>query len=161
MRNLFIAAMLLLTGSLTTEMVAQDAIAAVVKKCESQKDVDIHKARSRDKDSKEVTREVTTITIKNNPSLANEFIAAFNKDKANALDEAESSANGKVTHLFYRFDNVSYSYLLSDDGNVMISVMSGEGTNMRYFGGVKAPATPRAADRAVGRTETPAKEKTK
>ncbi len=151
MRNLVVAAVLLLTGSMAMDLMAQDAIAAVVKKCETQKDVQVQKVRSRDKDTKEVTREITNLTIVNNPSLVNELVAAFNKDKANALDESESMSNGKTTNLYCRFEKVSYSYTQNDEGNATISVIVGD--NMRYFGAGKiAPGT---VVRPKGRAEAP------
>ncbi len=154
MRNLFIAAMLLLAGSLTTELMAQDAVAAVVKKCEAQKDVQINKARSRDKDTKEVTREVTTLTIFNNPSLVNEIVAAFNKDRDKALDETESTANGKITNLFLRFEKVSYTFVQIGNDGATVSVMIGD--NGRY--GMPSKAAPASTFRAKGRLEAPTAE---
>jgi len=126
MRTLFIAAVALLAGSMVTETTAQNAVAAVVKKCESMKDVNINKVRSRDRGSKEVTSEVISITISDNPSLVNEVIAAFEKDKGNALDSSESSANGKITNIFYRFEKVAYSFSQSDSGNAVVTAMTGQ-----------------------------------
>lgn len=141
MRNLFIAAMLLLAGSLTTEMMAQDAVTALVKKCESMKDVQIQKARSRDKDTKEVTRDITTIVISSNPSLVNDFISAFNKDRNNALEEAESLSEGKVSNLFLRFEKSSCSLTQTDGGSAVVSLTIGD--NMRYFGSMNINVDPK------------------
>lgn len=155
MRTLFIAAVVLLAGSMATEMTAQNAIAAVVKKCESMKDVNINKVRSRDKDSKELTREITNIMISNNPALVNEIVAAFAKDGENALHSSESSSNGKVTSIFYRFENASYSFSQSDDGNATVTVITGEGKAtisdmIRNGGAYYSPNTPESKKLAEG-----------
>lgn len=131
-KHVFLVAMMLFVGSFTMEMAAQAAIEGVVKKCETMKDVKVSKMTTRDKDTKKVTREITTITFSDNQALANEVIAAFNKDKVNALHEAESSANGQVTSIFYKFEKASYSYS-QREGRVSISIIQGDGNGSTSF----------------------------
>lgn len=131
-KHVFLVAMMLFVGSFTMEMAAQSAIEAVVKKCETMKDVEVSKMTTRDKDTKKVTREITTITFRDNQALANEVVAAFNKDKANALHEAESSSNGQVTSIFYKFEKASYSYS-QRSGRVSITIIQGDGEGMTSF----------------------------
>ena len=112
-RNVVIAVIFLLLGSFATmELKAQDAIKALMKKCESMENVTIDVIRNRNSETGKVIRLLTTIRfeISSNPGLEKEFLAAFQKDAVKASQEIESMSGGKMKNVFYRFGESSYSY---------------------------------------------------
>jgi hypothetical protein len=126
-RNLIVAAILLLTGSLATDLYAQETLKALMKKCENMENVDVDVVRSRNKETKKLERVVTEISFKNNQTLVNEIIAAFEKDREMADKEIEEKSNGKIKELFYRFGDNSYSFTQRDNGGGSISVIESYG----------------------------------
>jgi poly(A) polymerase Pap1 len=124
-RNLIVVAILLLTGSLSADLFAQETLKALIKKCESMENVNVNVVRSKNKETRELEQEMTSISFRNNQALVNEFIAAFAKDKEMADQEIENKSNGKITNLFYRFGDVSYSFSQHDDTGASVSVMNG------------------------------------
>jgi hypothetical protein len=122
-RSLIAAAILLITGSLTADLFAQETLKALVKKCENMDNIDINIVRDRNKETREIQRVITSISFSGNQALANDFIAAFDKDKGTADQEIENKSNGKITNIFYRFGDISYSFSQDDDGSISISVI--------------------------------------
>ncbi|MDR1203802.1 MAG: DUF5024 domain-containing protein [Tannerellaceae bacterium] len=122
-RNLIAVAILLITGSLATDLFAQETLKALVKKCENMENVSVNVVRNRNKETREMQRAITNISFNSNQALVNEFIAAFDKDKEMADQEIENKSNGKITNIFYRFGDVSYSFTQGDNGGASISVM--------------------------------------
>jgi hypothetical protein len=124
-RNLIAVTILLLTGSLATDLFAQETLKALVQKCENMENVNINVVRRRNKETKEMERTITNISFSDNQALKNEFIAAFDKDKGLVDQEIENRSNGKIINIFYRFGDISYSFSLSqsDDGSESISVI--------------------------------------
>lgn len=124
MKKVLVVAMLLLIGSFTLDAVAQEAIKALVKKCENMESVNISTVRDRNKETKKVSRSVISISInKSDTALINEFIAAFEKDKIYADKEIENKTKGEVSSLFYQFGNTSYSLSLSKSGSASVSII--------------------------------------
>ncbi|MDR0699127.1 MAG: DUF5024 domain-containing protein [Tannerella sp.] len=112
-----------LLGFFSIEASAQEAVKALIKKCESMDMVDINIIRTRDRDTKEV-RSVTTVRIESNPVLVKEFQDAFQKaydtDFSKSKDVADKEVinkrGGKIVNLLYKYDNVTYSFSVMDDG---------------------------------------------
>ncbi|MDR1330718.1 MAG: DUF5024 domain-containing protein [Tannerella sp.] len=113
-----------LLGSLSFEAYAQEAIKALISKCETLESVDINIVRTRDRDTKEVTHSVINIQIHTNPSLVKEFQDAFQKiyeaDATMSKDlgdrEIITRRGGKIVNLLYKYGNVSYSFSVEDGG---------------------------------------------
>ncbi|MDR0758019.1 MAG: DUF5024 domain-containing protein [Tannerella sp.] len=112
-----------LLGSFSMESSAQEAIKALIKKCETLETVDVNIIRHRDRNTKEVTRSVTSIQIHSNPALVKEFQDAFqkayddfSKDKKVADREIITRRGGKIVNLQYRYGNVDYSFSVDNDG---------------------------------------------
>lgn len=115
-KNVFLVMILLIAGSLSSEVMAQKTINALVKKCESIDGVDMNIVKNRDRKTKQVEKTIINLTIENNPSLVKEFIAAFEKDEPDAYQIIQDKKNGKIIPQFYRFEGVSYSFSMSDNG---------------------------------------------
>lgn len=121
--RLFAVAILLIAGSLSINVSAQEALKAVVKKCETMESVSINIVRNKDKGTKELTRSIINISFSNNEALVKEFVAAFNKDREQADQEIENRENGKINRLMLKFGNTRYSFSQEDTGSGSISVI--------------------------------------
>jgi hypothetical protein len=118
-----VTAILLLAGSLMSHLSAQETLKALVKKCETLDAVEMHIIKNRNKETKELTRSVVTITIRNNEALVNEFIAAFKKDEDSATQVTERKQNGgKIVPFMYVFEDTQYSFNYTGKGNAIINV---------------------------------------
>lgn len=122
-RIMVVMAILLIAGCFSTELVAQEAIKALVKRCETMNNVNISIVRNKNKDTKEVSRSITSIDFSNNDALTKEFVAAFEKERNQADQEMENRSNGKVNSLYYTFGNTTYSFSVNEDGRVSVSVI--------------------------------------
>ena len=125
-KSLIVAAIFLVVGSFSMDMFAQDALKALVQKCENMENVNVNVVRSRNKETRKLERLVTSISFSDNQALVNEFIAAFNKDKDMADQEIENRSGGKITNVFYIFGDRSYSFSQDDDGSASITVIERE-----------------------------------
>jgi hypothetical protein len=112
-----------LLGSFSMESSAQEAIKALIKKCETLETVDIDIVRHRDRNTKEVTRSVTSIQIRSNPALVKEFQDAFQKaydDFSKGKDVADreiiTRRGGKIVNLVYRYGSVTYNFSVDNNG---------------------------------------------
>lgn len=115
--------LILLIGGFCLDISAQQNIKAVVKKCESMESVEMTVIRKRNKDTKQLEKAITTINFKSNPSLVDEFVQAFKQDEPSATQVIDKYVNGKLVPQFYRFDGVSVSFSLDENGNASISVI--------------------------------------
>jgi hypothetical protein len=122
-RHLIAVAILLLTGSLANGLSAQETLKALVKKCQNMENVSVSVVRNKNKETKKPEQAITSISFNDNQALENEFIAAFEKDRALADQEIENKSNGRITNMFYRFGEVSYSFSHDDDGSASVSVI--------------------------------------
>ncbi|MDR1601317.1 MAG: DUF5024 domain-containing protein [Tannerella sp.] len=132
-----------LLGGFSMESSAQEAIKALIKKCETMETVDINIVRNRDRNTKEVTRSVTGIQIHSNPALVKEFQDAFqkayddfSKGKEVADREIISRRGGKIVSLQYRYGNVDYHFSVDNDGksaNVSVIERSDGDKDNDYF----------------------------
>ncbi len=124
-RNAVLIMIVLITGSLSGTVNAQENLKALFKKCETRDDVVMIIVRNRDRNTQKESKESTTsITIKNNKALVDEFITAFDKDEPNTDNAVLSKKKGKTIPVFYEFKGVSFSFSLTDDtGNSAIITM--------------------------------------
>jgi hypothetical protein len=122
-RHLIAVVILLLTGSLATDLYAQETLKALVKKCENMENVDVDVIRRRNKETKKLEQVITEVSFSNNQALVNEIIAAFDKDKEMADQEIEEKSNGKIKELFYRFGGDTYSFSQDDGGRGSITLI--------------------------------------
>ena len=120
-KQLWILVLFLIAGSFSIEMIAQENIQAVIKKCESIESVEMSVIKSRNAQTNKIERVITSISFSSNPSLLNEFLAAFKKDEEKASKVIENKVNGKLVPSFYRFKGVAYSFSMDNSGNVSIS----------------------------------------
>ena len=111
-RNVVIAVIFLLLGSVSVELKAQETIQALLKKCENMDSVTVSVIRERDKETGKITRDVTNVSFKtdSNPALEKEFIAAFQKEEEKADMVSKNISNGKVTSMLFRFGEITYNY---------------------------------------------------
>ncbi len=123
MKGIVISMLLLLIGSICAEVSAQENIEAVIRKCESMESVNMTVVRNRDPKTKKLQQTITSISIKNNPALVNELVAALKKDEPNATQAIDRKKNGKIVPQYYSFGSISYSFSLKEDGNASISVI--------------------------------------
>ncbi|MDR1525497.1 MAG: DUF5024 domain-containing protein [Tannerella sp.] len=134
--RLIITAILIISGGFLVNLTAQEALKAVVQKCESMDNVTVSVIRRKITKEKRETEKretmenkvktvVINVSFKNNEELKKEILAAFEKDKNQADQEMMSKENGKVRSLNYRFGETSYIYLEGTDGNVSLSVRGG------------------------------------
>lgn len=114
-KQLIAVLVLFIAGGFSMDLSAQETLKALVVKCENMENVNVNIVRNKDKETKKVSRVITSISFSNNDALVKEILAAFNRDKDVADQEIENRSNGRVNNLFYRFGSTSYSF--SEDGN--------------------------------------------
>lgn len=117
-KHVFIVALVLLLGNFSIDVVAQSNLDALVKKCETMDSVNMNILKNKDPQTKKIIRVIKTITIRDNPSLTNEFIEAFKKDEEQAFRVVDEKIGQKVYPSYYQFDNVSYSFSITKDGKI-------------------------------------------
>ncbi len=127
---LLIATILIITG-LSSDLMAQNALRAMVKKCESADNVEVNVVRKKDKETMKLKQSITTIRIKSNKALIDEFIAAFEKDEPSAYEVIYTKKDGKIVPQYFKFKDVSFSFSTRTSNSVWLSgsgfVMNGEG----------------------------------
>lgn len=121
-KHVFLVVLMLLAGSFSVNMMAQDNLRALVKKCETLDEVDMNIVRQRNNNLK-MTQVITSLTIKNNPALVKEFLEAFKKDEPSATQAIENKKNGKLQPSYYQFNGVSFSFSQSDEGKASITMI--------------------------------------
>lgn len=118
-----IAVILLIIGGFCLDVSAQQNIQAVVKKCETMDAVEISVIRKRNENTKQLEKEITTISISSNPALVDEFIAAFRQDESNATHVIDAKVKGKLVPQFYRFGKAFYSFSMDGEGNASVTII--------------------------------------
>ena len=117
-KNVFIMMLLFILSIFSMELVAQENIHAVLKKCENNKNVDIdytvekknpHAADNHPTEGKHETFRL--VLHKDATALTKEFEAAFEKDKNKAVKISESKKGGKLYMATYQFSRVTYSFV--------------------------------------------------
>jgi len=111
-RNVWIMTLLLIVSSFSMELIAQDNLDALIKKCETMPSVDMKIVRRKNPETKKIELQVVTINICENPELIKEFVAAFKaifeKDKENIISTSEDRKGGQIVSLSYIFENSQY-----------------------------------------------------
>jgi hypothetical protein len=116
-------AALVVAGSFSIEASAQRHLKALIKKCETIDAVDMNIVRDRDKETNQWKNQITSLTIKDNEALVNEFIAAFKADADSALQIIENKQNGKMVPSLYTFEEENYSFNLKDKAHASVTVV--------------------------------------
>lgn len=126
-KKTILAMAVLLIGSITMSLQAQESLNALFKKCESMDNVNINVIYDKNRETKKTEKIIKTIGFKNNPQLVNEFLAAFNKDKEAAYQVIEEKKKGKIMPSFYRFakgkGDVSFTFSMSDENEVSVTMI--------------------------------------
>ena len=125
-KSLIVTVIFLVAGNFSMDLFAQESLKALVQKCENMENVNINVVRKRNTETRKLERQITTVSFGDNQALVNEFIAAFDKEKEKADQEIENRSGGKITNIFYRFGDVSYSFSQGDDGSASITVIEKE-----------------------------------
>jgi hypothetical protein len=120
-KSVFVAVLLIVMGSFSMKIGAQENLAAMVKKCETMESVDMNVVRQRNPQTKKTESIITSITIKSNPTLVNDFLTAFQKDESKAYQVVERKQGGKIIPSFYQFAGVSYSFSMQGEGNATVT----------------------------------------
>ena len=116
----------MITGVISADVSAQEAIRAVIKKCETMEDVKISVIRNKDKATKKVTQVITDVSFKNNEALSKEILAAFEKDKDKSDQEIEEWAGGRLKEMLYRFGYSYYTFSQKEDGSCTLTAVESE-----------------------------------
>ena len=134
--KVWIMALLLIVSGFSMKLVAQENLNALVKKCETMPSVNMNIIRKQNTKTKKLELKIIDIDIKEDQALINEFLEAFKKDEANAIQAIEDKKAGKTTSLFYKFENVSYDFSYGKkEGCASVSVMYG---SMQIFSSTKS-----------------------
>ena len=111
-RNVVITVIFLLFGSVTVELKAQEAIQALLKKCENMESMTVSVIREKDRETGKITRDIVNVSFKSDthPTLEKEFLAAFQKDEDKADRVTKNISNGKAINMSFRFGDITYNY---------------------------------------------------
>ena len=111
-RNVWIMTLLLIVSSFSMELIAQDNLDALIKKCETMPSVDMNVVRRQNTQTKKLELQAVTINICDNIELVNEFTAAFKaifeKNKENVISTSEERKGGQIVSLSYIFEKSQY-----------------------------------------------------
>jgi len=125
-KNVWIMVLFFLMSSFSMNLVAQENLDALVKKCETMTSVEMNYVYKKNSKTQKFEPAVITIMISKDKDqkLIDEFLAAFKKDEENAAQLIESKKGGQRTSVFCEFKNVSYSFSLGqEDRSASISVI--------------------------------------
>ena len=109
-KNVLTIAVLLIIAGVNSGLMAQTALRALVKKCESAENVEMSIVRRKDQETLKVKRSVVTIKIMSNKALVDEFIAAFEKDEPSAYEAIYSKKDGKMMPQHFKFKGVIFTF---------------------------------------------------
>ena len=132
-RNVLIIMLLLITGGFSLQLAAQKNLEALVKKCETMTSVDMNVARQRNTRTK-VEQKTITVTFSDNTALMNEFLDAFRKDEATALQTTEDKKGGRIQRLVHIYKDAAYVFSYNESNKqVRITVREGENINSTHL----------------------------
>ena len=142
-KNVCIIALLLIVSGFTMELVAQENIHAVLKKCENNKNVDITYTNEKkvpltlieDDDPLFGRHETYQVVIRGDEAtLIKEFEVAFKKDREKANKISESKKGGKLTAATYQFNRVTYSFIFlsKEESKTTTSARTNFSNSLRY-----------------------------
>jgi hypothetical protein len=127
---LALAAIIGLT-SLVSTVSAQERIYALFKKCETMENVDMNVIREKNSEGK-LAPSIITIRIRDNEALVNEFLAAFKAEEPNMTSIIENKRAGKLVPTMVKFEDITFSFNLSDKANATVNQMMDRG-GMKYM----------------------------
>ncbi|CAK7026982.1 MAG: hypothetical protein PARBA_01130 [Parabacteroides sp.] len=104
-KKIILSMALLIAGVSAGELMAQEHLNALMKKCESLDNVSVEVIYNKDPKTKKPEKNVVSVTFyrQENAKLLNDFLDAFKKDREAAYRVMEEKINGKVTPSLYRF----------------------------------------------------------
>ena len=104
-KKIILSMALLVVGTSISELVAQEHLNALMKKCESLDNVSVEVIYNKDPKTKKPEKNVVSVTFyrQENAKLLNDFLDAFKKDREAAYRVMEEKMNGKVMPSLYRF----------------------------------------------------------
>ena len=104
-KKIILSMALLIAGASAGELMAQEHLNALMKKCESLDNVSVEVIYNKDPKTKKPEKNVVSVTFyrQENAKLLNDFLDAFKKDREAAYRVMEEKINGKVTPSLYRF----------------------------------------------------------
>ena len=115
--RLIISVIFFLTGSLFVNLSAQEALRAIVKKCETMDNIECNIVKARDEKTKKVTQYIVSFKFSKNEALKKEILAAFEKDKESANRENIRKKDGLID-ITYFFSNGHYSFREDKNGDM-------------------------------------------
>jgi hypothetical protein len=112
-RNVMVAVIIFRLGRVfSMELKAQEALKALMKRCEDMESVTLTITVMRNREKGSV---FTRIEFRDNTDLEKEFITAFHKDREKADNEIETKSGGRITEMLYQFDGISYIYRVQNN----------------------------------------------
>ena len=109
-KNVLTIVVLLIIAGLNSDLMAQTTLKALVKKCESAENVEMRIVRQKDKETLKPKQTITTIKIKSNKALVDEFIAAFEKDEPFAHEAFYTNRGGKIIPQQFNFKGATFTF---------------------------------------------------
>jgi len=131
-KNLILSFVLLIAGSFSMEIFAQENIKALMQQIEKTDDKEILEADIVRKNNPTLRTKSFTMLIKlrYSPELEKKLIDTFQQDSEKANQVVEQKKDGKVLQYLYRFDTSTYSFAISND---TISIQARESTPLIRF----------------------------
>jgi len=118
-RTEWIMILLLVASSFSAELVAQENLNVLAKKCETEKfdgNVWSEIIYTKNDRTKKFEPTITMISVEFNPTLINEFLEALKKDEDKALQKVERKSSGRTIAFDYSFENADYSFYYGEKG---------------------------------------------
>jgi len=128
-KNVWIMTLLLIVSGFSVKLTAQENLDALVKKCATMESVDVDIMGSRNPETQKMEKKVIGISFCKNPTLLNEFVAAFKKDEEKAISMDERQRGGQIFNLLYKFEHVTYFLSQNDKECISIKVLTSSTTD--------------------------------
>jgi hypothetical protein len=106
---------LFLAVIMPTGMYAQENIKAAIKKCEKMEVIEADIVRYKEPGLKGLSRTTVLIKMMTSPELEKMLEEAFHQDSEKATQAVEQKKEGRISHMYYKFDYANYSYTISND----------------------------------------------
>ncbi|MDR1719008.1 MAG: DUF5024 domain-containing protein [Dysgonamonadaceae bacterium] len=131
-KRIYVSILVLLTGFISSEVIAQSTIDALIKKCETLESIDMEVIKNKKKGDKEAENRVVSIRITDDQALVEEFIAAFTKDSDNADQQTIRKSKNKALYSL-KFGKVDYTLNATGNKNARITVRTGSFFDSGYI----------------------------
>ena len=110
MKKMTLVLSLLILGSFSLQLSAQESIKVLIKKCEKTESAEVTYVIQKDPKTGKQLNYLTTVKIKNDDNLVNELLQALEKDKDNAYMAQGSIKNGVPIPSNYEFFDGKHLY---------------------------------------------------